>query len=141
MIMLATTTAATDDAAWDTGLDDTPLPAAVVQAVEEAKIGGAVHMEMFAHEDQLEALIDDDKEAKAGRIEATDTTFWFGFKDDVVIRVAPAGEGRGAYVHRSASCVDAALARGTLARALHAGVGSEEVARLGNSIRSLLEAR
>lgn len=26
-----------------------------------------------------------------GRIEATDTTFWFGFKDDVVIRVAPAG--------------------------------------------------
>jgi uncharacterized protein (DUF1499 family) len=29
----------------------------------------------------------------AGRIEATDTTFWFGFKDDVVIRVAPAGTG------------------------------------------------
>ena len=26
-----------------------------------------------------------------GRIEATDTTFWFGFKDDVVIRIAPAG--------------------------------------------------
>jgi uncharacterized protein (DUF1499 family) len=25
----------------------------------------------------------------AGRIEATDTTFWFGFKDDVVIRVRP----------------------------------------------------
>lgn len=25
----------------------------------------------------------------AGRIEATDTTFWFGFKDDVVIRIAP----------------------------------------------------
>lgn len=24
-----------------------------------------------------------------GRIEATDTTFWFGFKDDIVIRVAP----------------------------------------------------
>ena len=29
----------------------------------------------------------------AGRIEATDTTFWFGFKDDVVIRVRPAGGG------------------------------------------------
>ena len=29
----------------------------------------------------------------AGRIEATDTTFWFGFKDDVVIRVRPAGAG------------------------------------------------
>jgi hypothetical protein len=27
-----------------------------------------------------------------GRIEATDTTPWFGFKDDVVIRVVPAGE-------------------------------------------------
>jgi uncharacterized protein (DUF1499 family) len=27
-------------------------------------------------------------EAPAGRIEATDTTFWFGFKDDVVIRIA-----------------------------------------------------
>jgi uncharacterized protein (DUF1499 family) len=29
----------------------------------------------------------------AGRIEATDTTFWFGFKDDVVIRVTPEGVG------------------------------------------------
>ena len=28
-----------------------------------------------------------------GRIEAVDTTFWFGFKDDVVIRVTPAGAG------------------------------------------------
>ncbi len=28
-----------------------------------------------------------------GRIEATDSTFWFGFKDDVVIRVAAAGQG------------------------------------------------
>ena len=25
----------------------------------------------------------------AGRIEATDTTFWFGFKDDIVVRVTP----------------------------------------------------
>ena len=29
----------------------------------------------------------------AGRIEATDTTFWFGFKDDVVIRVTAEGGG------------------------------------------------
>jgi len=29
----------------------------------------------------------------AGRIEAVDTTFWFGFKDDVVVRVAPAPGG------------------------------------------------
>jgi uncharacterized protein (DUF1499 family) len=27
----------------------------------------------------------------AGRIEATDETFWFGFKDDVVIRLTPTG--------------------------------------------------
>lgn len=26
-----------------------------------------------------------------GRIEATDTTFWFGFKDDVVVRIRPDG--------------------------------------------------
>ena len=32
-------------------------------------------------------------DANAGRIEATDTTFWFGFKDDVVIRVRPASGG------------------------------------------------
>ena len=31
--------------------------------------------------------------AAAGRIEATDTTFWFGFKDDVVIRVKPTDGG------------------------------------------------
>ncbi len=29
----------------------------------------------------------------SGRIEATDTTFWFGFKDDVVIRVTPQPNG------------------------------------------------
>jgi uncharacterized protein (DUF1499 family) len=32
-------------------------------------------------------------DAVAGRIEATDTTFWFGFKDDVAIRVRPADGG------------------------------------------------
>ena len=32
-------------------------------------------------------------DAPGGRIEATDTTFWFGFKDDVVIRVRPDGGG------------------------------------------------
>lgn len=29
----------------------------------------------------------------AGRIEATDTTFWFRFKDDVVVRLTPEGSG------------------------------------------------
>ncbi|MBI3246594.1 MAG: DUF1499 domain-containing protein [Deltaproteobacteria bacterium] len=32
-------------------------------------------------------------EAGEGRIEATTTTFWFGFKDDVVVRVLPTGSG------------------------------------------------
>ncbi len=31
-------------------------------------------------------------DADAGRIEATDTTFWFGFKDDVVIRIRSRSE-------------------------------------------------
>lgn len=30
---------------------------------------------------------------KDGRIEATDTSFWFGLTDDIVIRLKPAGEG------------------------------------------------
>jgi uncharacterized protein (DUF1499 family) len=30
--------------------------------------------------------------ADEGRIEATDTTFWFGFKDDVVVRIQPRGD-------------------------------------------------
>ena len=34
-----------------------------------------------------------DANAAEGRIEATDTTFWFGFKDDIVIRVAPSDHG------------------------------------------------
>jgi uncharacterized protein (DUF1499 family)/uncharacterized membrane protein (DUF485 family) len=32
-------------------------------------------------------------DADAGRIEATDTTFWYRFKDDVVVRIRPAGAG------------------------------------------------
>jgi hypothetical protein len=39
-----------------------------------------------------------------GRIEATDTTFWFGFKDDIVIRIYPAG-GRSLVDVRSVSRV------------------------------------
>lgn len=32
-------------------------------------------------------------DASAGRLEAVATTFWFGFKDDVVVRVVPQGGG------------------------------------------------
>jgi len=34
-----------------------------------------------------------DSDPQRGRIEATDTTPWFGFKDDVVVRVRPEGGG------------------------------------------------
>jgi uncharacterized protein (DUF1499 family) len=33
------------------------------------------------------------QDAANGRIEATATTLWFGFKDDVVVRVLPSGSG------------------------------------------------
>jgi uncharacterized protein (DUF1499 family) len=32
-------------------------------------------------------------DAPSGRLEATDTTMWFGFKDDIVVRVRPEGSG------------------------------------------------
>lgn len=41
----------------------------------------------------------------AGRLEATDTTFWFGFTDDVVVRVRRAEEGGSLVDLRSASRV------------------------------------
>ena len=37
------------------------------------------------------------KDEEPGRIEATDTTFWYGFEDDVVIRIRP-GSGGGSVV-------------------------------------------
>lgn len=33
------------------------------------------------------------RDPESGRIEAVDTTRWFGFKDDIAVRVAPAGAG------------------------------------------------
>ncbi|MBI5441916.1 MAG: DUF1499 domain-containing protein [Deltaproteobacteria bacterium] len=43
------------------------------------------------------------EDAAKGTIEATDTTFWFGFKDDVVIRVVAAADGRSIVDVRSVS--------------------------------------
>ncbi|MFB3885374.1 MAG: DUF1499 domain-containing protein [Thermodesulfobacteriota bacterium] len=34
-----------------------------------------------------------DRNPREGRIEATDTTFFFGFKDDIVVRITPSGQG------------------------------------------------
>ena len=49
-----------------------------------------------------------------------------------VVDVDPTGRasGRGAYVHRSAACIENALTRGKLAKALRAGVGQETAGRL-----------
>lgn len=39
-----------------------------------------------------------DADEAQGRIEATDTTFWFGFKDDIVVRVTPMPGGQGSRI-------------------------------------------
>jgi uncharacterized protein len=47
--------------------------------------------------------------------------------------------GRGAYVHRVDACVDAALARGAVARALRTAGEREELGRLRVAIEGVLE--
>jgi uncharacterized protein len=49
---------------------------------------------------------------------------------DVVADPSGREPGRGAYLHPSEACVEAALARGGLARALRAGVHDEAAGRL-----------
>jgi uncharacterized protein (DUF1499 family) len=44
-------------------------------------------------------------DAPAGRIEATATTMWFGFKDDIVVRVRPEAGGGSRVDVRSVSRV------------------------------------
>jgi uncharacterized protein (DUF1499 family) len=56
---------------------------------------------------------------EAGRIEATDTTFWFRFKDDVVVRIRPGDNGGTVVDARSVSRVGGGDA-GTNARRLRA---------------------
>ncbi|MFM7718373.1 MAG: YlxR family protein [Actinomycetota bacterium] len=50
-------------------------------------------------------------------------------------RIDAAGPGRGAYLHPSKACLDEAIGRRTLARALRAEVSAEGAARLGAGIR------
>jgi predicted RNA-binding protein YlxR (DUF448 family) len=47
--------------------------------------------------------------------------------------------GRGAYVHRDADCVAAALRKDTLGRALRTGLAQEELARLRIEIEEALQ--
>ncbi|HEU0306092.1 MAG TPA: DUF1499 domain-containing protein, partial [Lysobacter sp.] len=66
-------------------------------------------------------------DATAGRIEATDTTLWFGFKDDIVVRVEAEGSGSRIDV-RSLSRVGKSDV-GTNAKRIHAylqALGSSE---------------
>jgi len=51
---------------------------------------------------------------------------------DGTVRIDPDGRaaGRGAYVHPSGRCVDDALRRGAIARALRASVGEDEARKL-----------
>ena len=52
-----------------------------------------VHLSASAAFDRVDAAVRDlgwelvGSDRTSGRIEATDTTFWFGFKDDVVVRI------------------------------------------------------
>jgi uncharacterized protein (DUF1499 family) len=62
-------------------------------------------------------------DAGAGRIEATDTTFWFGFKDDIVIRVRPAANQGSRVDVRSVSRVGVGDA-GTNAKRIRAFLGA-----------------
>jgi predicted RNA-binding protein YlxR (DUF448 family) len=56
--------------------------------------------------------------------------------DNGMVRPDPSGSagGRGAYVHRDPACVEFAMRRGAMARALRAGLKAEEAARLRSDI-------
>ena len=53
----------------------------------------------------------------------------------VWIDVSGRATGRGAYVHRDGACVEAALARGALWRALRTGANAEVAARLRQQVK------
>jgi uncharacterized protein (DUF1499 family) len=65
--------------------------------------GAAFHIALAAARDMGWAIVGVD--AAAGRIEATATSTWFGFKDDVVVRIGPDPKGSRIDV-RSASRID-----------------------------------
>lgn len=58
------------------------------------------------------------------------------------VTVDPSGSapGRGAYVHPSRACVEAAIAEGSLARALRTGPAQDELGRLRNEIEQQIGA-
>lgn len=60
---------------------------------EELREGAAATADDAVEEPEEAAVAVRGPGAEPGRIEATDTTFWFGFEDDVVVRVEPADGG------------------------------------------------
>ena len=63
----------------------------IVPLVVEDPPGKAFERALAAAEKLSWRIVSEEKEK--GIIEATDTTFWFGFKDDIVIRITPQGTG------------------------------------------------
>lgn len=59
-------------------------------AVLDVPMGRAYERALAAAEAMGWEIVSADVEA--GRIEATDRTFWFGFRDDIVIRLTPSGD-------------------------------------------------
>jgi len=68
-----------------------PYPQLETLVVPSASYDMAFAAALAAVEDRGWTLVTNDVEA--GRIEATQASFWFDFKDDVMIRVVPDGEG------------------------------------------------
>ncbi len=63
-----------------------------IQPIESTRSVADVYVAAVAVVDQLGWDLAGSDES-AGRVEATDTTFWFGFKDDVVVRIAATSDG------------------------------------------------
>jgi uncharacterized protein len=58
----------------------------------------------------------------------------------IALDLAGSAPGRGAYVHRDATCARRAVTRGVLARALRTGVDEGELGRLGRLIEQELRS-
>jgi predicted RNA-binding protein YlxR (DUF448 family) len=56
--------------------------------------------------------------------------------DGVRVDRSGSAAGRGAWLHRDPACIDAALAKGGLARALRTGLGADELGRLRDDIET-----
>jgi predicted RNA-binding protein YlxR (DUF448 family) len=56
--------------------------------------------------------------------------------DGVRVDRSGSAPGRGAWVHRDPACLDVALAKGGLARALRTGLGADELGRLRDDIET-----